>query len=239
MRGAGCTWNDINDQSFDSKVARTKLRPIPSGQVTTKQATVWMFIQLTLSLFILMTFNQLAILVGIISILPVAIYPFAKRFTWWPQLFLGICFNWGILMSFAAHTNRIDTSAIILYFAGIFWTLFYDTIYAFQDIEDDELIGVKSTALLFGDTAKYWLSFFTLIIFILMQISFNQISISNFSAIMIMEIGVVLFCLHLIWQLWKFDPNNKKTCLKIFQSNKIAGLTIVAFSILSFLSSQI
>ena len=238
MRGAGCTWNDINDQNFDAKVARTKLRPIPSGQVTTKQAVLWMSIQLILSFCILLTFNHLAILVGLISVLPVAIYPFAKRFTWWPQLFLGICFNWGILLSFVAHNNRIDASAIILYCAGIFWTLFYDTIYAFQDTEDDELIGLKSTALLLGDRAKYWLAFFILMIFLLMQLSFNTVIISNVGSKIIMAVGASLFCLHLIWQLWKFDQNDKKACLKLFQSNKTAGLILVGFTIFSFFSSQ-
>ena len=131
MRGAGCTWNDISDQKFDAQVARTKLRPIPSGQVSTNQALAWMFLQALFSLLILVTFNRFAILIGFLSIIPVLIYPFAKRFTWWPQVFLGICFNWGIILSFAAHNNSIELSTIILYLSAIFWTLFYDTIYAF------------------------------------------------------------------------------------------------------------
>ena len=145
MRGAGCTWNDINDQEFDARVTRTKLRPIPSGQVSTNQAIAWMLLQALLSLLILLTFNKFAIFIGVLSIVPVIIYPFAKRFTWWPQVFLGVCFNWGIMLSFAAHTNSITLSTMILYLAAIFWTLFYDTIYAFQDTEDDALLGLKST----------------------------------------------------------------------------------------------
>ncbi len=239
MRGAGCTWNDINDQHFDSRVARTKLRPIPSGQVTTKKAIVWMLMQIILSFFILLTFNQFAVLIGIVSILPVAIYPFAKRFTWWPQFFLGICFNWGILLSFVAHNNALEQSTVILYFAGIFWTLFYDTIYAFQDTEDDALIGLKSTALLFGNNAKYWLIFFASMIFLLMNISFSQIPTSNFISEVIMRLGAVMFYMHLILQLWKFNINDSNLCLKLFQSNKTAGLVIVLFAIFAITSNQL
>ncbi len=233
MRGAGCTWNDINDKNFDSKVARTKLRPLPSGQVSIKQALVWMLIQATLAFFILMTFNLFAILIGIVSILPVAIYPFAKRFTWWPQLFLGICFNWGILLSFAAHTNYVSHSVITLYLAGIFWTLFYDTIYAFQDTEDDALIGLKSTALLFGQSAKYWLVFFASMVFLLINISFSQVINLSFNSELIMRLGVAVFYFHLIWQVWKFNMNDSDLCLRLFKSNKTAGVILVFFSILA------
>ena len=239
MRGAGCTWNDINDQKFDSKVARTRLRPIPSGQVTTKNALLWMLIQIILSFFILLTFNQFAIILGIISILPVAIYPFAKRFTWWPQFFLGICFNWGILLSFVAHNNTIETSIVLLYFAGVFWTLFYDTIYAFQDTEDDALIGLKSTALLFGDYAKYWLVFFASLIFILKNISFSQILSTHFISESIMRFGAFLFFVHLLSQLWRLRIGDSKLCLKIFQSNKRTGLLFVLFAIFAIISNQL
>ena len=233
MRGAGCTWNDITDQKFDAQVKRTKLRPIPSGQVSTNKALAWMFIQALLSLFILLTFNWFAIFVGFLSIIPVLIYPFAKRFTWWPQIFLGICFNWGVVLSFVAHNNSIEVSTIILYLAAIVWTLFYDTIYAFQDTEDDALLGLKSTALLFGRYAKNWLAFFILIIFFLMQIAVCLVQITIPSSKIIMSCGVVSFCLHLIWQLWKFDREDSYTCLKLFKSNKIAGLILVFFSTLS------
>ena len=239
MRGAGCTWNDISDQKFDAQVARTKLRPIPSGQVSTKQALAWMALQALLSLLILLTFNQLAIFVGFLSIIPVVIYPFAKRFTWWPQILLGICFNWGVILSFVAHTNSLELSAIILYVAAIFWTLFYDTIYAFQDTEDDALIGLKSTALLFGRSAKNWLAFFILIGFVLMQIAFYLVQSVTLSAKILMAFGALSFSLHLIWQLWRFSSKDSNLCLNLFKSNKIAGLLLVFFAILSIVVAQV
>ena len=157
MRGAGCTWNDINDKNIDAHVKRTRNRPIPSGQISIKQATIWMLIQMAFAFLILLTFNKFAIVLGISSLIPVMFYPFAKRLTWWPQLFLGIAFNWGILLAYVANSQELKLSAISLYISGIFWTLFYDTIYAHQDTEDDLLVGVKSTALLFGKNTKTWL----------------------------------------------------------------------------------
>ena len=233
MRGAGCTWNDISDQKFDAQVARTKLRPIPSGQVSTNQALAWMVLQAILSLLILLTFNHLAIFIGFLSVIPVIIYPFAKRFTWWPQVFLGVCLNWGIILSFVAHNNSIELSTIILYLAGIFWTLFYDTIYAFQDTEDDALIGIKSTALLFGKSATRWLVFFILITSFLMQVAFYMVQSPMFLSKIIMACGALSFSVHLIWQLRKFDSADSNICLIIFKSNKIAGLMIVFFAIVA------
>ncbi|MGB1829874.1 MAG: 4-hydroxybenzoate octaprenyltransferase, partial [Paracoccaceae bacterium] len=160
MRGAGCTWNDITDRDIDGSVERTKSRPIPSGQVSLRQAVIWMLLQAVLASLILFTFHKVAIYLGILALLPVAIYPFAKRFTWWPQVFLGIAFNWGILLAFAAHTGTVTIATMIMYIAAIFWTLFYDTIYAHQDREDDALIGVKSTARLFGVKTVQWLWLF-------------------------------------------------------------------------------
>ena len=133
MRGAGCTWNDITDRDIDAKVARTRSRPIPSGQVTVPQATGWMILQALLAFAILLTFNNAAIVLGIASLALVAVYPFAKRFTWWPQIFLGLAFNWGALLAWAAHTGSLSSAPVALYLAGIAWTLFYDTIYAHQD----------------------------------------------------------------------------------------------------------
>ncbi|MEM8538594.1 MAG: 4-hydroxybenzoate octaprenyltransferase, partial [Pseudomonadota bacterium] len=160
MRGAGCTWNDITDRDIDGSVARTRSRPIPAGQASVKGAVIWMIVQALLAFLILLTFYPTAIALGVLALLPVAIYPFAKRFTWWPQIFLGLAFNWGALLAWAAHTNSIGPVPIVLYFAGIAWTLFYDTIYAHQDVEDDALIGVKSTARLFGDRSREWLRLF-------------------------------------------------------------------------------
>ena len=239
MRGAGCTWNDINDRNFDSQVSRTKLRPLPSGQVSVKQAITWLLIQLIFSLLILLTFNRYAITIGFLSILPVAIYPFAKRFTWWPQFFLGICFNWGILLSFAAHNNVLGASVMILYFSGIFWTLFYDTIYAYQDSEDDALIGLKSTALLFGNNAKYWLTSFIVIIFLSMQFSFSQITKVSLISEIFIRFGAIGFCFHLVWQLWKLDIKDSDICLKLFQSNRTAGFIFLLFAIFAIASNRL
>ena len=160
MRGAGCTWNDITDRDIDGSVARTASRPIPSGQVSAKQALLWAIVQSLAALVILITFPVQAIILGIIALVPVAVYPFAKRFTWWPQIFLGIAFNWGALLGWTAHTGRLEWPAVCLYFAGMAWTLFYDTIYAHQDKEDDALIGVKSTARLFEDRTPKYLAWF-------------------------------------------------------------------------------
>ena len=157
MRGAGCTWNDITDRDYDGAVERTRNRPIPSGQVTVRQAVFWMALQTVISLGVLLTFNWAAISLGVLSLLPVLVYPFAKRFTWWPQVFLGLAFNWGALLAWTAHSGSLGWPAVTLYAAGIAWTLFYDTIYAHQDTEDDALIGIKSTARLFGDATPQWL----------------------------------------------------------------------------------
>ena len=150
MRGAGCTWNDLADRDIDARVARTRSRPLPSGQVTPKQAAAWMVAQAAVAFAILVTFPTEAVALGTASLALVAIYPFAKRFTWWPQVFLGLAFNWGALLGWAAHARGLGAAPLLLYGAGILWTLFYDTIYAHQDREDDALIGVRSTARLFG-----------------------------------------------------------------------------------------
>ena len=159
MRGAGCTWNDITDRHFDAQVARTRSRPIPSGQVTVRGAVLWMAAQALIAFGILLTFGPITVMIGIASLGFVAIYPFAKRFTWWPQVFLGLAFNWGALLGWVAHTGKLEWPAVALYLSGIAWTLFYDTIYAHQDTEDDALIGVKSTARLFGDNSPRSVSY--------------------------------------------------------------------------------
>ena len=141
MRGAGCTWNDITDREFDAKVKRTRSRPIPSGQISVKRAVVWLVVQLLVAFAILLTFHNTAILLGVSSLTLVVIYPFTKRFTWWPQAFLGLAFNWGALLAWAAVTGGLHWAAVALYGSGIAWTLFYDTIYAHQDKDDDALVG--------------------------------------------------------------------------------------------------
>src|SRR3954465_9603738 len=150
MRGAGCTWNDITDRDLDARVERTRSRPIPAGQVSVTQALIFLVAQALIGLAVLLQFNRFAILTGIASLLIVAIYPFMKRITWWPQVVLGLAFSWGALMGFAVTFGRIDVTALVLYAGAISWVIGYDTIYAHQDAEDDALIGIKSTARLFG-----------------------------------------------------------------------------------------
>src|SRR3978361_2320392 len=150
MRGAGCTWNDITDRDLDGRVERTRSRPIPAGQVTVSQALVFLVLQGLIGLGVLLQFNRFAIMTGIASLAIVAVYPFMKRITWWPQVVLGLAFSWGALMGFAVTLERIDLTALVLYAGSIAWVIGYDTIYAHQDSEDDALIGIKSTARLFG-----------------------------------------------------------------------------------------
>src|SRR6478736_4864241 len=160
MRGAGCTFNDIIDRDIDAQVARTRGRPIPSGAITVWQAVAFLIVQCLLGLAVLLQFNWFAVALGAASLLLVAAYPFMKRITWWPQAWLGLTFNWGALLGFAAQTGRIDLADGMLYAGLIFWTLGYDTIYAHQDKDDDELIGVKSTARLFGRDSRKWIQGF-------------------------------------------------------------------------------
>ena len=226
MRGAGCTWNDITDLKIDASVKRTKSRPIPSGQITVKQALNWMLIQTLAGAIILFSFDKFTISLGLIALIPVAIYPFAKRFTWWPQLFLGIAFNWGALIGWSSLMGSLSLSPILLYLSGISWTLFYDTIYAHQDKEDDALIGVKSTARLFHSNTKKWLWFFLIISIIFMTLAFTTAlkSENSIFCFIIGITGILAFGIHLIWQLINLDINNADNCLMIFRSNRNAGL---------------
>ena len=230
MRGAGCTWNDITDRDIDGKVERTANRPIPSGQVGVRKALVWMALQSFVSLVILLTFNSNAVLLGIAALLPVAIYPFAKRFTWWPQVFLGLAFNWGTLLAWTAHTGSLGWPAVTLYLAGIAWTLFYDTIYAHQDTEDDALIGVKSTARLFGDATQIWLRYFMVATVCLLGLAVVLAGIStNILALVVALGGPWAMGWHLAWQQRTFDSDDSATLLKLFRSNRDAGLIPLPF----------
>jgi 4-hydroxybenzoate polyprenyltransferase len=231
MRGAGCTWNDISDIKLDALVKRTKFRPLPSGQVSVRSAIIWMLIQTLLSFIILLTFNNNAIIIGIIGLIPVIIYPFSKRFTWWPQFFLGIAFNWGVLLAYTAQTGKLDSQVLFLYLSGIFWTLFYDTIYAYQDIEDDALIGIKSTARLFGSLPHKWLLLFAILCCIFMEISFyTAFRTGTLVFTIISTVSIILFFTHLVYQVRRLEVNNSISCLSLFKSNKNAGL-IIAFAL--------
>ena len=227
MRGAGCTWNDITDRHIDAGVARTQSRPLPSGQVTVRGALIWTVVQALISFGILLTFQAAAVWLGILALLPVAIYPFAKRFTWWPQVFLGIAFNWGALLAWAAHQGNLSLAPILLYLAGIAWTLFYDTIYAHQDKEDDELMGVKSTARLFGENSGQWLWGF-LILSAGLAAAAVMVVLSG-AALILGLCGVVGFAAHMIWQMRQLDINNVDRCLSLFRSNRDAGLIFGLF----------
>ena len=227
MRGAGCTWNDVSDREFDAAVARTRSRPIPSGQVSVRAALIWMAAQALVAFAILLTFHPLAIGLGIASLALVAVYPFAKRFTWWPQVFLGLAFNWGALLAWAAVTGALGLAPLLLYAAGIAWTLHYDTIYAFQDIEDDATIGVRSTARRLGADAPRWLAGFSLAAALLMAGA--VLAATTGTARLVALAGVLVFALHLLWQLRRLDLSDPGACLALFRLNRNAGLLPVPF----------
>ena len=230
MRGAGCTWNDIADRDIDGAVARTRSRPIPSGQVSARQAALWMVAQALLALLILLTFPPFAILLGIASLLPVAIYPFAKRITWWPQIFLGFAFNWGALLAWAAHAGSLGLPAILLYLAGMAWTLFYDTIYAHQDAEDDAIIGVKSTARLFGDASPTWLRRFLVAAVSCMGLAVILAGLTASPLALVVALGGPwAFGWHMTRQLAQFDPEDSPRLLGLFRANRNAGLLPALF----------
>ena len=236
MRGAGCTWNDISDRHIDGSVARTRLRPIPSGQVSVRGAVAWMIIQALLAFCILITFPPMAIVLGVAALVPVAVYPFAKRFTWWPQAFLGLAFNWGALLAWAAHTNSIGPVPIVLYLAGIAWTLFYDTIYAHQDAEDDALIGVKSTARLFGDQSRLWLRLFLTLTIVLFGLAVVLAAHERSILSLVVAIGGPwAMGWHLTWQLGRFAADDAEGLLRIFRSNRDAGLIPLPFFAIALL----
>ena len=230
MRGAGCTWNDITDRKIDGAVERTRSRPIPSGQVTVTQAVIWMILQAGIAALILFSYNMSAIILGFASLALVAIYPFAKRFTWWPQAFLGLAFNWGALMIYVAHSGVLRIEAVLLYAAGIIWTLFYDTIYAHQDREDDALIGVKSTARLFAERTPTWLFGFSVLSSILMGLAiYLACSERGTLSTLIAILAVPAFWMHLRWQMRRFDAHDPVRLMMLFRSNRDAGLIVVLF----------
>ncbi|MGB3409393.1 MAG: 4-hydroxybenzoate octaprenyltransferase [Jannaschia sp.] len=227
MRGAGCTWNDINDRDIDAAVARTRSRPIPSGQVSVRGALAWMVAQALVSFAILLTFNVAAIALGVLSLLPVAVYPFAKRFTWWPQVFLGLAFNWGALLAWAAQTGSLGWPPVLLYAGGIAWTLFYDTIYAYQDVEDDALIGVRSTARRFGSAPAPWMRAFLMATVSLL--SFAVLAALPLLPALIALLGVWAMGWHMVWQLTRLDITDPARCLDLFRSNRTTGLIPLPF----------
>ena len=223
MRGAGCTWNDIVDRDLDAQVARTRSRPIPSGQVSVRAAAVFLIAQALVGLLMLIQFNWFTILLGIASLAIAAVYPLAKRVTWWPQIVLGLAFSWGALMGFAAVFARLDAPALLLYAGSIAWVIGYDTIYAHQDREDDALIGVKSTARLFGSRTRLALLCFYALAVVLIGLSGAAAGVGP-----VFVLGCVFFGAHLGWQIERLDIDDPDLCLRLFKSNRDAGLILFA-----------
>ncbi|MGN6309448.1 MAG: 4-hydroxybenzoate octaprenyltransferase [Xanthobacteraceae bacterium] len=227
MRGAGCTWNDITDRNLDTKVERTRSRPIPAGQVSVTQAFAFLVLQALVGLAVLLQFNRFAIVTGIASLAIVAVYPFMKRVTYWPQVTLGLAFSWGALMGFAVILGRLDPAALVLYAGSICWVIAYDTIYAHQDTEDDVLVGIKSTALLFGDKTKLALTIFYSLAVVLIGLGL-WLAGAGWPA----ALGLAAFAAHLAWQVRRLDISDSALCLRIFKSNRDAGLLLFAMLVI-------
>lgn len=223
MRGAGCTFNDLVDEDIDAKVERTRSRPIPAGQVSRGQAKLFMALQALVGAVVLIQFNLFTILLGLASLLVVAIYPFMKRFTNWPQLFLGFAFSWGALMGWAAAFGRLDWAPILLYAGGIAWTIGYDTIYAHQDKEDDAMVGVRSTARLFGAWTKPALALLYGLATALFMLAAVMVDAGPLAFA-----GFAVGALHLVWQIIVLDIDDPDQCLKLFRSNTLYGWIVFA-----------
>ncbi len=223
MRGAGCTWNDIVDRDLDARVERTRSRPIPSGQVSVTQAAAFLLAQALVGLLVLLQFNAFTVIIGIASLAVVAIYPFMKRITYWPQIVLGLAFSWGALMGWPAWFGRLDAPAYLLYAGSIAWVIGYDTIYAHQDREEDALIGVKSTALLFGPRTKPMLALFYALAVLLIGAAGGAAA-----AGVPFWLGLLGFAAHLAWQIARLDIADPDVCLAVFKSDRDAGLILFA-----------
>ena len=221
MRSAGCIFNDIVDKDFDKKVQRTKSRPIASGKITVNQSLVYVIILCLAAFLVLMQFNLFTIVLGMSSMLLAFSYPFMKRITYWPQLFLGLTFNWGMIMAYTATLDQISIEIILLYLSAIFWTLGYDTIYGVQDIADDEIIGIKSTAIKFKKNIKLFVSGCYLTSFLLIIFIFQKSLGVNLSTLF-----MLIFFFILIYQIKIFEINNPSNCLKAFKINNYSGIFI-------------
>jgi len=227
MRGAGCAWNDISDRNFDGQVERTRSRPIPSGDLSIGRAAAFMVLLTLTGLNILLRFNDFAILIGIMSLVPVAIYPFMKRITWWPQVFLGLAFNWGALLGWAAVRGEITLAPLLLYVGGIAWTLGYDTIYAHQDKVDDAIIGIKSSARRLGEKTRpaLWLFYGTAIF--LFGLAGWQAELNKWFYFVLVAAAI-----QLSWQATTVDIHNPVDCLRKFRSNTWVGWIVFAAGVL-------
>ena len=221
MRSAGCIFNDIVDKDFDKKVSRTKNRPIAAGKISVKNSMIYVLVLCLLAFLILIQFNFFTIILGMSSMLLAFSYPFMKRITYWPQLFLGITFNWGIIMAWAAINNDISFEIVILYISAIFWTLGYDTIYGAQDISDDEIIGLKSTSIKFKENINLFVTLMYLISTLLIFYLFKDKIGYNFFSLLFS-----LFAISLFYQIFSFDKKKKESCLKMFKTNNLSGLIL-------------
>ncbi len=232
MRGAGCTYNDIVDEDIDARVARTRSRPLPSGQVSRRQAWAFLLLQCLAGLLVLLQFNWFAVVVGIASLGTVAIYPFMKRFTDWPQLFLGLAFSWGALMGWAAHFGALSAAPVVLYIGSILWVIGYDTLYAHQDKEDDALVGVRSTARLFGHNTKPALALLYGGALALLALAFALAGVP-----LPAYLGLAAAAAHMAYQIRVLHIDDADQCLALFKSNSTVGWLIFGGLVLgAFLS---
>jgi len=223
MRGAGCTFNDIVDRDFDARVERTRARPLPSGAVTVRGAIIFLLLQLLVGLLILLTFNRFTIALGVASLALVFTYPFMKRVTWWPQAFLGLTFNWGVLMGWSAVTGQLTAPALLLYAGAVAWTIGYDTIYAHQDKEDDALIGVHSTARLFGSESRRWIAFFYALALVGFAAAGAAVALGWSYWLALVGAG-----LQLAWQVRGLNIDDPADCRSRFRSNRWTGWILLA-----------
>ena len=221
MRSAGCIFNDIVDKNLDKKVERTKLRPIAANKISIKKSFLYVILLCSLAFVILIQFNVLTIVLGLSSMILAFSYPFMKRITYWPQLFLGLTFNWGIIMAWTAVNNYVSLEIIVLYTSAIFWTLGYDTIYGAQDMIDDEIIGIKSTSIKFKDNIKLFVGLsYSLTILIIFLLFFDFMGLNIFTILFI------IFASSLIYQILIFDKSNPKSCLSAFKLNNLSGFIL-------------
>ena len=227
MRSAGCIINDVVDRNIDKKVQRTKNRPLASGRITVLKSLLYSLLLCVFAFLILIQFNMITIVLGFISMFLAFSYPFMKRITFWPQFFLGLTFNWGIIMAWTSMINGVSFDIFLLYFAAIFWTLGYDTIYGLQDIVDDEIIGMKSTSIKFKNSPKLFVGFCYSISLILMFLLFKEFFGSNFFSLIFL-----LFIITLFYQIFIFNLNIPKSCLKAFRINNLSG-SLLFLSIMS------
>jgi 4-hydroxybenzoate polyprenyltransferase len=232
MRSAGCVINDLWDRDLDAKVERTASRPLASGALKARQALVFLAGLLLIGLMVLLQMNSVTIILGLASLPLVVAYPFMKRVTYWPQAFLGLTFNFGALMGWAAVSGDLSVSAFCLYLGGLFWTLGYDTIYAHQDKDDDALIGVRSTALKLGVRSKAWVAVFYVIALKLFVLALLMATSSMFGAVVALVGGLAMGA-HMFWQLQSWDMNDQESCLRAFKSNRDFGLIVLVVMLLA------